>query len=182
MAANVNRDTGANVIGLNEEPRSDEERRPPRFALAPARGEELNGALGGLAKFYMLNVNGASLLTTRAAMEMKLVAVMLTINFLFDLAVWTSLWNMVFQNGKLTVGVWSIPALFCGVLFATIIFIYERQFMTADTYHRIKKVLLPVALRLIVIVIAAAVTTQPFEVMVLRRTGEPSHSHGERAR
>src|SRR5690349_20367062 len=115
MAANVSRDTGANVIGLNEEPRRGEERRPPRFALAPARGEELNDALGGLARLYMLNVNGASLLTTRAAMEMKLVAVMLTINFLFDLAVWTSLWNMVFQNGKLIVGVWSIPALFCGV-------------------------------------------------------------------
>ncbi|HKR13072.1 MAG TPA: DUF4407 domain-containing protein [Pyrinomonadaceae bacterium] len=166
MAANVDRDTGANVIGLKEEPRRGEERRPPRFALAPARGEELSGALGWLAKFYMLNVNGVSLLTTRASMEMKLVAVMLTINFLFDLAVWTSLWNMVLQNGKLTVGLWTIPAVFCGTLFAAIIFVYERQFMTADTYHRIKEVLIPVTLRLAVIIIAAAVTTQPFEVMV----------------
>jgi hypothetical protein len=159
MAANVNRDSVANVIDLDE-------RRPPRLALAPARGEELNGALGWLARFYMLNVNGATLLTTRAAMEMKLVAVMLTINLLFDLAIWTCLWNMVFQNGKLKVGFWTIPAVFCGFLFAAIIFVYERQFMTADTYHQIRKVLVPVMLRLIVIVIAAAVTTQPFEVMV----------------
>lgn len=164
MAASVERETVVNVEQNGDAHRN--ERRPPRLTLAPARGEELNGALGWLAKFYMLNVNGASLLTTRAAMEMKLVAAMLTINFLFDLAVWVSLWNMVFQNGKLIVGLWTIPALFCGVLFAAIIFVYERQFMTADTYHQIRKVLIPVTLRLIVIVIAAAITTQPFEVMV----------------
>ena len=159
MAVNVDRDPVAEVIDLNQ-------RRPPRFALAPARGQELTGILGDLAKLYLLNVNGTTLLTTRAAMEMKLIAVMLTINFLFDLAVWTALWNMVFHTGKLTLGVLSLPALFCGFLFAAIIFVYERQFMTADTYHRISKVFLPVMIRLVIIAIAAAVTTQPFEVMV----------------
>jgi hypothetical protein len=162
MAASVHRDP----VAVTDREVSQGERRAPRFALAPARGQELNGFLGELAKFYLLNVNGTSLLTTRAAMEMKLIAVMLTINFLFDLAVWTSLWNMVFHTGKLTLGLLSIPALFCGLLFSAIIFVYERQFMTADTYHRLKKVVFPVMIRLGIIVTAAAVTTQPFEVMV----------------
>jgi hypothetical protein len=165
MVANVGRDT---VATSGRESVHQEERRAPRFALAPARGQELNGFLGAMAKIYLLNVNGSSLLTTRAAMEMKLIAVMLTINFLFDLAVWTALWNMVFHTGMLTFGLLSLPAFFCGLLFAAIIFVYERQFMTADTYHRISKVLFPVTIRLSIIVIAAAVTTQPFEVMVFR--------------
>jgi hypothetical protein len=138
----------------------------PRFALAPARGQELNGILGELAKLYLLDVNGTSLLTRRAAMELKLIAVMLTINFFFDLAVWTLLWNMIFYAGKLTVGPFTLASLFCGFLFAAIIFIYERQFMTADTYHRWRKVWWPVSIRLAVIAMAAAITTQPFEVMV----------------
>src|SRR5262249_5612917 len=89
------------------------EQGPPRLALAPARGQELTGILGELAKFYLLNVNGTSLLTTRAAMEIKLIAVMLTINFIFDLVVWTSLWNMVFYTGKWTLGPRSVLAFFC---------------------------------------------------------------------
>lgn len=142
----------------------------PRLVLAPARGQELSGLLGGLAKLFLLDVNGTSLLTRRAAMEMKLIAVMLTLNFLFDLVVWTLLWNMVFSSGRSTVsvraGVSFIAAVFCGLLFATIIFVYERQFMTADTYRRLRYVWWPVSLRLIVIAAAAAITTQPFEVMV----------------
>jgi hypothetical protein len=142
------------------------EQSPPRLALAPARGQELTGMLGELAKLYLLNVNGTSLLTTRAAMEIKLIAVMLTINFIFDLVVWTSLWNMVFYTGKWVLGPRSLLALFCGLLFAAIIFVYERQFMTADTYRRFRKVWAPVMIRLAIIGIAAAITTQPFEVMI----------------
>lgn len=138
----------------------------PRFALAPARGQELNGILGELAKLYLLDVNGTSLLTRRASMEMKLIAVMLTINFFFDLAVWALLWNMVFYAGQLTLGFLTIAALFCGFLFAAIIFVYERQFMTADTYGRWRKVWWPISIRLAVIALAAGITTQPFEVMV----------------
>jgi hypothetical protein len=142
------------------------ERSGPRLTLAPARGQQLTGVLGELSKLYLLDVNGVSLLTRRAAMELKLIAVMLTINFFFDLAVWTLLWNMVFYAGKLTVGFFTLLALFCGFLFAAIIFVYERQFMTADTFHRWHKVWGPVSIRLGVIAVAAAITTQPFEVMV----------------
>lgn len=152
------------------EPTGEPPRPSPRLALAPARGQELTGVLGGLARLYMLDVNGTSLLTRCAAVEMKLIAIMLTINFLFDLVVWWLLWNMVFSSGQgaglLRIVVAAVGALFCSFLFAAIIFVYERQFMTADTYHRLRYVLLPVGLRLIVIAAAAAITTQPFEVMV----------------
>lgn len=152
-------------------PPSRETNRPlPRLALAPARGQALTGILGGLAKLYMLDVNGTSLLTRCASVEMKLIAVMLTINFLFDLVVWGLLWHMVFSSGQGTGPLGTIVAagmaFFCAFLFAAIIFVYERQFMTADTYHRLRHVLLPVGLRLLVIAAAAAITTQPFEVMV----------------
>lgn len=152
--------------GIFREQAAEHARATPRLALAPARGQELTGILGELAKFYLLDVNGTSLLTRRAAMEIKLIAVMLTINFFFDLAVWTLLWNMVFYAGQLTIGFFTIVALFCGFLFAAIIFVYERQFMTADTYHRWRKVWWPISIRLCVIAMAAAITTQPFEVMV----------------
>ncbi len=152
--------------GVFREQAAEPARSTPRLALAPARGQELTGILGELAKLYLLDVNGNSLLTRRAAMEMKLIAVMLTINFLFDLAVWTLLWNMVFYAGKLTIGFFTLIALFCGFLFAAIIFVYERQFMTADTYRRLLKVWWPVSIRLGVIAMAAVITTQPFEVMV----------------
>lgn len=147
-------------------PPADVRRASPRLTLAPARGQVLNGILGELAKLYLLDVNGVSLLTRRAAMEIKLIAVMLTINFLFDFAVWTLLWNMVFYAGKLRVGLLTFPAVFCGFLFSAIIFVYERQFMTADTYRRFWRVWWPVTIRLLVIAVAAAITTQPFEVMV----------------
>ena len=73
---------------------------------------------------------------------------------------------MVFYSGKLTIGLLTLPALFCGFLFSSIIFVYERQFMTADTYKRWHQVWWPVTIRLAVIALAAAITTQPFEVMV----------------
>lgn len=155
--------------GRRAEPaeRPVEAARPtPKLTLAPARGQQLDGLLGALAKFYLLDVNGTALLTRRAAMEMKLIAVMLTINFLFDLAVWWLLWNMVFHSGRLAVGPWTLLAFLCGALFASIIFVYERQFMTADTYRRWSKNWWPVSIRLLVIAMAAAITTQPFEVMV----------------
>lgn len=163
MAANMN------TVAETNDLRRDENRSElgaPRLTLAPSRGQELTGLLGELAKLYLLNVNGTSLMTTRAAMEIKLIAVMLTINFIFDLVVWTSLWNMVFYTGKWVLGPRSVLAFFCGFLFAAIIFVYERQFMTADTYRRFSKVWAPVSIRIAIIAIAAAITTQPFEVMI----------------
>lgn len=138
----------------------------PRLLLAPSRGDNLSGLLGSLVRLYHLDVHGPSRLTRRAGMEMKFVAVMLTIVFLFDMAAWTFLWNMILHSGVWRVGLFTPVALFCGFIFSMIIFVYERQFMTADTYHRWGSVIGPLSLRVLVIVIAAIVTTQPIEVAV----------------
>jgi hypothetical protein len=140
----------------------------PRLLLAPSRGDNLSGMLGSLVKLYHLDVNGNSRLTRRAGMEMKFVAVMLSIIFLFDLAAWSFLWNMILNKGAWGFG-WLTPvAVFCGFIFSAIIFVYERQFMTADTHGRwfSPGVVGPVSLRVLVIGIAAIVTTQPIEVAV----------------
>lgn len=150
------------------QPPSRDETPQPRLLLAPSRGQELHGLLGGLARSFHLDVHGSSLLTRRAATEMGYVALMLTIIFVFDLAAWTLLWNMIFHAGKMHIGLWTPVAVFCGLIFAAMIFIYERQFMTADTYGRWRSVWWPVTIRLIVIAVAAAITTQPIEVMVFK--------------
>jgi hypothetical protein len=138
----------------------------PRLLLAPSRGDNLSGLLGSLVRLYHLDVHGPSRLTRRAGMEMKFVAVMLTIIFLFDLAAWTFLWNMILHSGVWRVGLLTPVALFCGFIFSLIIFVYERQFMTADTHNRLYAILGAMTLRVLVIVIAAIVTTQPIEVAV----------------
>ena len=149
-------------------PYGDIDQPQPRLLVAPSRGQELGGLLGAMARIYHLDVHGTSLLTRRAATEMGYVALMLTIIFVFDLAAWTLLWNMIFHAGKMHLG-WLTPvAIFCGLIFAAMIFIYERQFMTADTHGRWRKVWWPITIRLIVIAVAAAITTQPVEVMVFQ--------------
>jgi predicted nucleic acid-binding Zn-ribbon protein len=149
------------------QPPEHESEQPP-LLLAPSRGQQLTGLLGRLAKIYHLDVHDTSLLTRRAAIEMGYVALMLTIIFVFDLAAWTLLWNMIFHAGKMQFGLLTPLAVFCGLIFAAMIFIYERQFMTADTYKRWRYVWWPVTIRLIVIAVAAAITTQPVEVMVFK--------------
>lgn len=149
---------------------------PARLFIAPSRGyhsgsshgHQMHGVLGQLAQFYGLDVNGGSRLTRRAGIEMGYVALLLTIIFLFDLVAWTLLWNVILQSGIIKLSLWTIPALFGGLLFAFATFIYERQFMTADTSGGLLKILWPVSIRLAVITIAAAITSQPIELLVFK--------------
>lgn len=141
---------------------------PARLYLAPAQGYQLHGLLGQLAQLYGLDVYGTSRLTRRAGIEMGFVALLLTVIFLFDLIAWTLLWNVILQSGILKISLWTIPALFGGLLFAFATFIYERQFVTADTTTGLLKMIGPVSLRIIVIVIAAVITSQPIELLVFK--------------
>jgi hypothetical protein len=140
----------------------------PRLLLAPSRGVQLTGILGWLARLYKLDVYSTSLLTRRAATEMGYVALMLTVITLFDLAAWGLLWNMIFNAGQLQLSGWTPAALVCASFFSAMVFIYERQFMTADTYGRWTSVIKSMAIRVVVLVIAAIITTQPIEVLVFK--------------
>ncbi len=153
-----------------------EQQNPPntppentQLYLAPySRGGDVGGILGWLSQFYGLKVYGNSLLGKRAATEMGYAALLLTAIFLFDLVAWTTLWNMVIHGGDTTVDLLTPFAFLGGLLFAGTIFIYERQFITADIgAHKIRAGL-AIALRALVLVLAAIITAQPVEVIVFR--------------
>jgi hypothetical protein len=149
--------------------RTDQTLKEPaqyRVFLAPHRGDPLTGPLGWLAKKYDLDVHGPTRLGRRAGKEMGYVALLLTVIFLFDLAAWSVLWNTIFHSGRLTFSAATLLAIAIAAVFSAATFVYERQFMTADTSGGFKKLWKPVTIRFGVILVAAGVTTQPVEIIV----------------
>lgn len=146
----------------------------PRVFISPQHENDLDGFLGGLARLYRLNVYGKSLLTRSAAFELRFIAVMLTIIFLFDFAAWTLFWDMVFYNGRIEFGFLTPLAWFLATLIALMIVIYERGFMVTDLSQLFRgwiitfKLLSAITLRIIVIGVAAYITAQPVEIVTFR--------------
>jgi hypothetical protein len=111
---------------------------------------------------------------------MKFVALLLLVNFFFDLGAWTLLLNSVLGQGLLD---WGMPhsafAVAGALLLSIAIFIYEQQFMTTDTSIKMSRWMTAVVLRLTVVIGAAIVTSQPVELMffngpISRRAHEES--------
>jgi hypothetical protein len=98
-------------------------------------------------------------------MDMRAAALLLLLNFLFDLGAWSLLLNAVLHSQIRALDGWTVLALCGGWLFATVILIYERQFFVADPSSRWSKALW---IRLAVIVLAALITAQPVELMFFR--------------
>lgn len=146
--------------------------------LRSNEGRRLRGPLGRLARLFGLDVYGTSLLGRRSQIEMKGAALILLVVFLFDLGAWTLLFNAIFHARLFTVGPATILAVAAALLFATIVVLYERQFLTADTTVGWRKLAGPTALRLTIIIGAALITAQPVELLFFR---EPIHarSHEE---
>lgn len=146
----------------------------PKVFISPQHENDLDGLLGALARLYRLHVYGKSLLTRSAAFELRFIAVMLTIIFLFDFAAWSLFWDMVFYNGRIEVGFLTPLALFLACLIALMIVIYERGFMVTDLsqlFRRWKptvRLLSAITLRVVVIAVAAYVTAQPVEIVTFR--------------
>lgn len=146
----------------------------PRVFISPQQENDLDGFLGGLARLYRLNVYGKSLLTRSAAFELRFIAVMLTIIFLFDWAAWSLFWDMVFYNGRIEVGFFTPLALFLAALIALMIVIYERGFMVTDLSQLFNgwgitlRLLSAILLRIVVIAVAAYITAQPVEIVTFR--------------
>lgn len=139
---------------------------PPQIYLSPSTGVKLEGGLGWLVQQFNLDSYGPRLLTECAGKDLKYMAVMLAVIVLFDWLAWSLFWTMVINAGRLEIG-WSTPfALFCGGLFAAIVFCYERYFITADTSKGNWRVFVAAGLRVVVIAITAAITTQPIEVAI----------------
>ena len=96
---------------------------------------ELEGFLGWVVRQCRLDSYSTNLLTRRAVFSMQAIAVLLAVNFFFDLGAWWLLFNAVFSGGQgvFELGAHSLAALFASLLISIVIFIYEQQFMTTDT-------------------------------------------------
>jgi hypothetical protein len=144
--------------------------------LAPARGAYLPGVLGRLAHGFGLDVFGGSQLGRQAALALRFSALLLLVIVCFDLVAWTLLFNSIFHSSGdiLDHDGWTAVAATFGVLIAAAIFIYERQFFTADTSDllaspaRFLAVTAAVAIRITILVAAALITAQPVELLVFR--------------
>jgi len=151
-----------------------ERQAEPYKIVVSKQGAELTGILGQAVKAFGLDSYETSLLTRRAANTMKAFAVLLVVNFVFDLAAWWLLFNAVFSGGRgiFDLGWHSVVALIFSLLISSAIFIYEQQFMTADISNRKSRFAMPIVLRVGVIVAAAFITTQPVELMLFRGPNE----------
>lgn len=153
----------------------------PNLYLAPTRGEQLDGLLGRLARIYGLDTYGDSLLSRPAINYMKAASVVLTVIFLFDLFAWTLLWNATFHGGLGEIDLLTLLAFAAGALFAITTIIWEQQFFTADTAGGIRRIWKAVALRAGIIVMAALITSQPFELLIFNGSiNDRIHEEGVR--
>lgn len=144
--------------------------RPVDLFLAPQE-RSFSGILWWMARFYHLDAYGSSLLSRRTVNAMGFGALLLTIIALFDFAAWTLLWNLIFHFGNVgEVTSRTLLAAFFSLLFTGTVFIYEQQFFTADLsmkngWEKVK-IGTAIALRILIIAIAAIITTQPVEIIV----------------
>src|SRR5258708_5469608 len=100
--------------------------------LRTHQNEPLNGVLGWLAPRFGLDTFSTSLLRNRGRLEIKAAALVLMVVFLFDLGAWTLLFNTILQAELLKFGAWTPLAFLAGCLFAAMVVLYERQFLTTD--------------------------------------------------
>ena len=122
--------------------------------------------LGRVTNQFDLNVFGEEGLTPRAKTELKFAGLLLLFVFCFEFFAWFMLMNFIANRGTLQLSWVSIPAAVAAVVFAAVIWLYERQFMTADFSGPKRSLYLAVTIRLIIILGAALVTAQPLEVFI----------------
>lgn len=126
-----------------------------------------------LARLLALEVWGPYLLSSRARYEMNAAATLLLAVFLFEMLAWTLLFNVILHASRWEVSALSLLAVGFAFLFATVVFLYERGFITSDfssagnnsTSGKNGRIA-AVSIRLIVIVATALATAQPLELLV----------------
>jgi len=153
-------------------PRDSEEAieaAPVSLFLRTQQDEPIDGMLGWLAQRFGLDTFSTSLLGHRGRLEMKAAALVLLVVFLFDLGAWTLLFNTILQGELLKPGVWTPLAFLAGLLFAAMVVLYERQFLTADLSPGWRQLAWPTLIRFLVIFGSALITAQPVELLFFRQ-------------
>jgi hypothetical protein len=139
---------------------------PVLMIAAPSPATPRFGTLFWLSHRMGLDIYGSATLSYAARVDMNAAALVLAAIFLFDTAAWCLLFYFIVNSGAMNFSPGGLVLASGGLLPAVALFLYERSFMTADTKSRgWKRLLLPTAIRLLVIVSAAWITAQPVELL-----------------
>jgi len=103
----------------------------PRLFLKPPRAGRA-GRASALARWLRLDSYSSRLLTKAARLEMELLARLLAGVALFELTVWTLLFNAIFHAEVTAISERSLAALGLGMLYAAVIVYLDRSFLVAD--------------------------------------------------
>lgn len=141
---------------------------PPANLVLKVAKLFLSGTLDRLTRLFRLDVFGESLLSRRARVVLGSIALLLSGAFLFDLTAWTLLFNAVLHGEPLAVSWLTIPALLAGLLFAVMVLIFKRLFITTDTSRGWRRAYPAILLYTLVLVSAAIGTVQPIELLIFR--------------
>lgn len=141
-----------------------------RIVLAYPRPPAARGVLDRLARFMDLETYGDSLLTRGARSGLRTQASLLTIVFLFDVAVWSVMFNMLFGLGYLHVGWHTVLAVIAALLVAWVMFLWERNIATLDIDKGIGgRLWLGIGARVAIVAVAALATAVPLDIVLLNK-------------
>lgn len=148
----------------------EENRVPGRSAvlvIGPKK-EDSEVKIDGLVKFCGLAKYGRSLLTPATLSEMRMMAWILLIICIFEMAVWTSFFNVILGRDIQNWGVETLVAAALSSIFVAIIFFFERGMLTYDS-DKSWKILLAGSVRVFFIgVTVYFVTSVGFELWFFR--------------
>lgn len=142
--------------------------KPIHLFINPPSADRSERPINFLTRRLGLAVHGRWLLTGRGEVEMTAIGLVLIMIFLFDWMAWTLLFNSILNSEILALTGLSVLAVLAGALFAAVVMVYERQFVTSDTSYGLRKQALPIAIRLTIIVGSAFITAQPVHLLFFR--------------
>lgn len=140
-----------------------------RIILAYPRAPVSRGVLDSLARFMDLEIYGDSLLTRAARSGLRTQASLLTIVFLFDVVVWSVMFNMFFGRGYLHSGWHTAFAVAAALPVAWVMFLWERTIATLDIDKGIGgRMWLGIGTRVAIVAVAAVATALPVELVLFK--------------
>jgi hypothetical protein len=171
---------GATWSAFDAAPAASAPVRRARLIIQGRRHQPATGPLARLARLIGLDVWDESLLSRRAAQDMGVAALLLTVVLTFELLAWTMLINVLVHSAQWQISARSWIALLLGGVFAAGIFAFEKTFLTADFGEAAWRKWLGIGMRLVIIVGSLFATSQPIELLVFGGAID-NRLHDERA-
>ena len=119
-----------------------------------------------LATIFGLNIHGNKGLTDAVRRDLEFAAYILLVVFVFEFFAWFMLTNAIVHGGNLKISNASIFAAIAALILAFAVWLYERQFFTANFSFTNLPMLFAAGLRLAIIAGSVLITSQPIEVLM----------------